>query len=587
MTFRRTTLAAALTASLSLTLVAGCSGQGSDSSSTAKNKSSKSAASNGAGASTGDSSTSGSSTSRTEADPGLPTDAELAQAKKDVSKLSTRALAGQLIVGYFVGNDAQAATKALEKDGLGGVIIMGDNVPADVTTGMPAMAKSLNDAMKKSGRDWPATMGVDQEGGPVQRLTSPVMQLPGGMAFGAANNASVSTDATKALGQELRALGFTMVMAPDADVTIGRADTTIGVRSPGSDPQRVSEAVKAQVKGFQQAGVVPVIKHFPGHGSVTTDTHVDLAHQNHDVSWLMKRDWVPFQQAIKAGVPAVMTAHIVVDKVDPNVPGTLSPKVLTDTVRKKMGFKGLIVTDALNMGAIQKNYDRGGAAAVSAIKAGADVLLMPHSATESVDAIVQAVDAGELTRERLIESAARNVATLRHQQTQQPAASIIGTHKAQADALAAASITQLGGKCQDAAIAKHISLKGGTAAERAALTKALAREGVTVDGTGKTVSLISGGTYNAGKASAAGGSEATSAGGRGASATQAQVQIALDVPYALANRPSSALAFATYGNTQATFDVLAKVLAGKVRASGTLPVAVGNDKVGAGACSAK
>lgn len=343
---RFTTASAALCA---LALVAGCSTSGSDAGSSSEKPTNGTAKSSGQASSSTVPAGSG--------DTGLPTEAELAAARKDVSNLSTRQLAGQLIVGYFSGNDAQAAAAAVKKDGLGGIIVMGDNVPVNVTTGMPAMAKAVNDELSASGRNWPAIIGVDQEGGPVQRLKAPVMQLPGGMAFGAAADDQVTSASTKALGEELRALGFTMVMAPDADVTVGPSDRAIGVRSPGSDPQRVAAAVSAEVKGFQQAGVIPVIKHFPGHGSVTTDTHVDVAHQNHDVDYLMKRDWVPFAKSAGAGAPALMTAHIVVDKVDPDVPGTLSPKVLNGTVRKKLGFKGLIVTDALNMGAIQKNYN--------------------------------------------------------------------------------------------------------------------------------------------------------------------------------------------------------------------------------------
>lgn len=526
------------------------------------------------------------STDRATASAGLPTQAELAQARKDVSKLTTKQLAGQVIVGFYSGADAASAADAVRKDGLGGVIIMGDNVPSDVTHGLPAITSGVQKAMGQTGRNWPAVIGIDQEGGPVARIKAPVTRLPGGMAYGAADDEKLAARVAKGQGQELRALGVTMIFAPDADVTVGPQDPTIGVRSPGSDPERVARSVNGQVKGFQEAGLVPVIKHFPGHGSVTTDTHVDYAVQSQPVAALAKRDWVPFASAVKAGAPAVMTAHIVLKDVDPNVPSTLSPKVLTGQLRDKLGFSGLIITDGMNMGAIVKKFDQGGAAAVSALKAGADVVLMPANASASVAAIERAVAQGDLTRERLIDSAARIVATTRHQQVATPIASVIGSHEQDAVELARASITQLGGTCGKPLVGKSVSIDGGSPADRAELTRALAARGVTLSPSGTRVSLISGGTYNAGKSSAGGGAEAASAGGSGAgSTTSAGVQVALDTPYALGTRPAGAVGLAAYGNTPATFTALADILTAKAKPGGTLPVAVGDEKVGASACS--
>ena len=381
---RRVRLTVVAVATLSMTL-ASCSSSddGKPVSSSGSSASSKASGSAGASAPADG--------NRTQADTGLPTQAELDAATGDVSKLTTKQLAGQVIVGYYQGTSPQAAADAVRRNGLGGVIIMGDNVPSnptDESAGLPAVTKAVQAAVKESGRSWPAVIGIDQEGGPVTRITSGVTPLPGAMAYGAADDAALATQLAKDEGRELRSLGVTMNFAPDADVTVGPSDPTIGVRSPSSDPQRVARAVNAQVAGYQQAGIVPVIKHFPGHGSVTTDTHVDYAVQAQSVEQLMKRDWVPFASASKAGVPAIMTAHIVVKDVDPNVPSTLSPKVLTGQLRDKLGFKGLIVTDGMNMGAIVKKFDRGGAAAVSALEAGADVVLMPADASASVLSLI-------------------------------------------------------------------------------------------------------------------------------------------------------------------------------------------------------
>ena len=583
-TRRHARVAATLTAACAL-VVTGCQGPGTATPSAPGSSSEPSA---GATPSSAAGTSSSSPPART-ADAGLPSDAEMSAARKDVEKLTTKQLAGQVIVGFYPGSGAGAAAEAIRKDGLGGVIIMGDNVPQDVTSttaGLPAVTKAAQQAMKDTGRSWPAVIGVDQEGGPVARVGTPVTQLPGGMAYGATDDAKLAERIAQGQGQELRALGVTMVFAPDADVTVGPADPTIGVRSPGSDPARVTRAVVGQVKGFQRAGLVPVIKHFPGHGSVTSDTHVDYAVQSQPVSALVKRDWVPFAGAVKAGAPAVMTAHIVLKDIDPNVPGTLSKQVLTGQLREKLGFRGLIVTDGMNMGAIVKKFDDGGAAAVSALQAGADVVLMPANPSASVSAIVKAVDAGRLSRERLVESAARIVATTRHQQVSTPPMSAIGSHEADAQALAKASITQFGGVCGKRQIERSFRVDGGAPEDRAALTRALEQRGVLVNGRGTPVSLISGGTYNAGQASAGGGSEATRAGGTGAEeATKAAIQVALDTPYPLAGLPKGATGFAAYGRTPTTWAALADILVGKAEAGGTLPVAVGAHPVGYSACS--
>lgn len=570
---RRLTLAGALAATL---VMSGCSGGSSDSGA-GSTKSGQSTQTTGGGAP---------GANKAQADTGLPTDAELAQARADVKKLSDEQLAGQVVVGFFVGNTPEAARAAMKKNHLGGLIIMGDNLPAsgNQTQAAGALSSAIHNEMKASGRDWPAMVGIDQEGGPVQRLRTPVMQLPGGMAMGAANNAAIQTAATKSLGQELRALGINTVMAPDADVTIGAKDPTIGVRSPGSDPQRVAAAVKAEVAGFQTAGVLPVIKHFPGHGSVTADSHVGIVPQTNSVEALTKRDWVPFAQSIAAGAPAVMTGHISLKAVDGNVPATLSPKVINDQLRKKLGFKGLVITDAMNMGAIVQRYDRGNTAAISALRAGADVILMPQDTTGTVKAIAEGMRTGQLLRSDIEDKAARMIATLRHHDVKQPAPGAVGSHDAQAENLAKASITQLGGHCGAVLAGRSVNVTGASADERSRFTKALAAQGISTSPSGTRVTLIPAGTYNAGKASAGGGSEASQAGSAAVGASTSGIQITLGEPYALAQRPTGAVGLAAYGNTDATFQVLAQVLAGKVKPAGTLPIAVGTDPVGASAC---
>ncbi|KNX39470.1 hypothetical protein VV01_13500 [Luteipulveratus halotolerans] len=497
----------------------------------------------------------------------------MAKARADVSKLPTDRLAAQLIVGFFDGKGSEAAANVIRNQHLGGVILFPGNVPdrESLVSGLRTNAANAQRAMKADGRDWPAIISVDQEGGPVARLGAPVTELPAGMAYGAAHDPALSTRVSQGIGAELRALGMTMVFAPDADVTIGVQDPTIGVRSPGSDPQRVAQTAAAQARGYTQAGVVPVVKHFPGHGSVTTDSHVGLPRQRASLDALKQRDLVPFQQLVRSGAPAVMSAHVVLDAVDRQAPSTMSHGVLTGLLRQQLGFKGLVITDALQMGAVDQRYGSG-RGAVAAVKAGADVLLMPAEPSQSVAALTKAVDSGEVTRDRLIESAARIVATMRRTTSAQPAASAVGSHRADALALARASVTQISGTCGKPLVSKGVRVSGGTAQDRSRFSAAARRAGLSV-GSGTTVRLLGGGAYNAGSGKASG-----AEGGSG------DVMVGLDTPYALAGGPSGSARIAAYGRTPATFEAVIEVLTGKRTAPGTLPVDVGRWKTGSG-CS--
>ncbi|WP_187697897.1 glycoside hydrolase family 3 protein, partial [Cellulomonas telluris] len=195
---------------------------------------------------------------------------------------------------------------------------------------------------------------------------------------GAAGDAALTQQSYAAGAGELRRLGFTVDFAPDADVTSGPGDPTIGSRSASSRSETVAEHVVAAADGFSSAGVLPVVKHFPGHGSVPADSHLTLPVQTKSVQELGASDLVPFRAAVEGGLPAVMIGHIDVRAVDPRVPSSLSRKVTTGLLRDELGFDGLVVTDSLEMAAVTRGRDPG-RTAVQAMRAGADVLLMPPS----------------------------------------------------------------------------------------------------------------------------------------------------------------------------------------------------------------
>ncbi|HET7474967.1 MAG TPA: glycoside hydrolase family 3 N-terminal domain-containing protein [Dermatophilaceae bacterium] len=506
---------------------------------------------------------------------GLPTAAELSTARADVARLSTRDLAGQLVVARYAGTAPAAAAALVGRLHLGGVAVFAGNVPTATAAVVPTLrevARAATAALAGQGRRWPAFLAVDQEGGPVTRVGAPATAFPAAMALGAAGGDVLARQVGAASGAELAAMGFTVVLAPDADVTIGPSDPTIGVRSPGGDPRLVARVAVGLARGYAEAGLVPVAKHFPGHGSVTTDSHLGLPRQARSVTVLERRDLVPFRALVDQGAPAVMTAHIVVTGLDDARPASLSRGVTTGLLRERLGFTGLVVTDALEMDAVTAGYGAG-RAAVLAVQAGADVLLMPADPGAAVDALVTAVDRRQLTRTRLVDSAARMVATLRHaarRTRSRPSPGTVGSHRGTARALADAAVTVVSGPCRGRLVGSAISVTGALSADRGGLAAAALRAGLHVGG-GTQVRLLGGGVYNAGSRSASG-SETGSG----------DVVVALDVPYGLARSSARTARLAAYGRTSATFDAVVAVLLGRQPARGHLPVPVGDHKIGTG-----
>lgn len=369
-----------------------------------------------------------------------PTAGELARAQAATARMTNRELAGRLFVAAYRGVGAPVAL--VRRFHLGGVIAMSGNI---ASVDQIAAANAL---LQRSARGpWPLVIGVDQEGGTVERIGAPMTQFPTYMSLGAAGSPALASRVARASGQELRAAGFTLVYAPDADVTIGPADPTIGSRSAGDRPHLVARIVAASVRGYRQSGIVAVAKHFPGHGSVSTDSHRALPHQSATVARLERRDWVPFKAAVRESVPAVMVAHVALDRVDEDVPADLSrPDV--DLLRDKLGFDGLVTTDALNMAAIPSRYSAA-RVAVAALRAGVDQLLMPAGLRAAYRGVVRALHAGRLDRSGLELSVARAGALMLHEAARRaPSRSVVGSHAALSRAESAAAVTLVAGACR-------------------------------------------------------------------------------------------------------------------------------------------
>lgn len=338
-----------------------------------------------------------------------PTFGELEDARALVSGWTPAQLAGGVIVGRFHGTDPAEPARMVREMHLAGVSVTGDNV-ADHDQ-VVAMTTAIADAAAADGRDVPPVIGVDQEGGYVSHLRGVATDFPHFQSAGLAiqSDARLGRRVTRAAalttGLELRDLGFTWVFAPVADVTVGAADPTIGARSPSMDPKVASQAVGAAVKGYDDAGIVSTVKHFPGHGTATADSHDTLPLVDSTLAEIEAHDLPPFDSAIRHAAPAVMLSHLDLTSIAPGVPASMAPEVY-DLLRDDLGFEGVTITDSLGMGAVGGRPKP----ALQALAAGADLLLMPVDTAVTHQIVVDAIESGEISRDRVEEAAARVVA---------------------------------------------------------------------------------------------------------------------------------------------------------------------------------
>jgi beta-N-acetylhexosaminidase len=286
---------------------------------------------------------------------------------------------------------------------LGGVVLYARNIESR------EQLASLTEALRAEQAD--VLIAIDEEGGDVTRLeASTGSSYPGNAALGAVDDVELTESVAAALGADLAEVGVNLDFAPVADVNSNPANPIIGIRSFGSDTELVARHVAAFVRGLQGAGVVACAKHFPGHGDTDADSHLELPTIGADRETLLARELPPFLAAIEAGVLSLMTAHIRVPALDES-PATTSKVFLHDLLRDELGFEGMVMTDALEMGAISATIgvEEG---AVRALAAGADALCFGHDlADESVEsvtrALVAAVESGRLSEGRLAEAASR------------------------------------------------------------------------------------------------------------------------------------------------------------------------------------
>lgn len=319
--------------------------------------------------------------------------------------LTTEQKVGQLLLAGIEGTAAgEDAIQAVQHIQAGGVILFSRNVDTCAQT-----AQLVSELKALNGQHVPLLIAADEEGGLVSRMPKEVRDLPSAYTFGKTGDEELCHRLGQALAAQCAALGINIDFAPVADVWSNPNNTVIGTRSFGTDGETVARLVPQVMAGLSESGVIPVIKHFPGHGDTAADSHYDLPVVTKTLEELEELELLPFRAALDAGAPAVMAAHLLVQEVDDTLPASLSPKVVDGLLRDALGFDGVVFTDDLTMGAISNTYGMG-EAAVLAVEAGCDVLLVCHGADnlrQAYDALLEAVNSGRISAERLDESVTR------------------------------------------------------------------------------------------------------------------------------------------------------------------------------------
>ncbi len=278
-----------------------------------------------------------------------------------------------------------------------------------LTKSEPLEAAQLTNELQK-GSKYPLLFAADYERGPSMRLSG-ATDFPAAMAFGATGDRDLAREFGRISAEESRAIGIQWNWFPIADVNSNPANPIINTRSFGADPKLVGDMVAAYIVGARNAGLLTTAKHFPGHGDTDTDSHLGLARTTATIDRLNTLELVPFRAAIAAGVDSIMIGHISVPSIepDPNRPASISSRVVTDLLKRQLGFKGLVVTDALDMGALTRVFsgteaEISGAEAVESVRAGNDMVIIPGDLGGAYNGLLDAVKQGKISQQRVDES---------------------------------------------------------------------------------------------------------------------------------------------------------------------------------------
>jgi beta-N-acetylhexosaminidase len=319
---------------------------------------------------------------------------------------------GQMILAGIEGKKIDSSMKKMiAEQHVGGIIFYKNNF-SDLE-GSVRLVNELKKANK--GNSAPLFISVDQEGGKVSRLPKEFEAIPNADKVGRTGDPELAKEMGVLLSKELNLMGFNMNFAPVLDINSNPKNPVIGSRSFGKDAELVSKMGIAVMKGLHEGGTIPVVKHFPGHGDTSVDSHLDLPIVDKSTKQLETLEWVPFRAAIENGTEAVMVAHILFPLIDPDAPASFSKIIINEQLRGTLGFEGVVITDDMTMGAIADHYGIE-EAAVKSVQAGSDILLIAHgynTERKVYDKLLQSVRSGQLSESRIDDSVRRILALKR------------------------------------------------------------------------------------------------------------------------------------------------------------------------------
>lgn len=322
-----------------------------------------------------------------------------------ISSMSVEDKIGQMVLAGISGTTMNDNDKKLiDQFHVGGIIFYKRNFET------PEQTVRLVNQLKAGNRsDLPLFLGVDQEGGKVTRLPGGLVNFPPNKQIGQENDPEFSYKVGALLGQEVKEFGLNLNFAPVLDINSNPKNPVIGDRSFGNNSEIVSELGIQTMKGMESQSVIPTVKHFPGHGDTSVDSHLELPIVNKSLKELKNLELIPFERAIEQGADVVMVAHILLPELDETNPASMSKAVMTDLLRKQLGFTGVIITDDMTMGAITEHFDIG-KAVIESVKAGSDIILVGHeysNVVKIISSLKTAVQHGDISEQRLNESMER------------------------------------------------------------------------------------------------------------------------------------------------------------------------------------
>ncbi len=322
--------------------------------------------------------------------------------------MSIREIIGQhMLIGVSGATLTHEEKKFITENNISGVVLFARNCiePKQIRE-LCAEIQSLRHKMYDKA---PLFIGIDMEGGRVQRLKPPFTQWPALKKYGDLDAPTAAFQFTQRMGAELLAIGINLDFAPCIDVFTNPQNTVIGDRAVSSDPHQVEKMASALIRGFIKTGILSCAKHFPGHGETIVDSHEELPIEDADLKRLHEVELVPFKKALRSRVDMVMTAHILFKNIDPKWPVTLSEVFLKKMIREELKYRGLIITDDLDMQALAKHYDKE-QVPIRALQAGADLLLYCNEAASpplAIESLISAVAQGQLQKADLEKTHAR------------------------------------------------------------------------------------------------------------------------------------------------------------------------------------